>query len=293
MTELLYADVHKACYHYDKQESPTIRTVVFEKDREIQINFNTIIMVLEGKGSLSYGKNVNRPMKKEEILLLPIYTQVKFYVEEKLTILIFRLHPSFHFCDHFSLEALYMGAVKKKKEIFNPLKMNDRVKSYVNSLLLYLDDGLKCRYFLELKIKELFYVLRAYNSEKDLAAFFQPILSEDMEFHNFIMNNYQTTKTVKEFAQKANYSITGFEKRFKKVFGTTAHEWMKDQLASSLYHEINCSRKTFMEISDTYGFSSSAHFSNFCKSVFGMSPSAIRKGGTRNKENEFDVCKIM
>jgi AraC-like DNA-binding protein len=126
-------------------------------------------------------------------------------------------------------------------------------------------------------MKELFFLLRAYNTKEDLADFFSPLLTDDMDFYNFVLNNYQSIKTVKELAFLADYSLTGFEKRFKKVFGMSAHQWMKNQLSSSLYHEISCSRKSFTEISDMFGFSSSAHLSNFCKAVFGATPSAIRR----------------
>ncbi len=282
MADLLYAEEHISCYHYDKQINPTIRVIELEKneDRQAETQSSTISIILKGKGSLSFGKFINKPIKTGDIILLPTHTLIKIRAEEKLSILVFRLPPSFHFCDHFSLEALYNQGFRKK-EGFYPLKVNQRIKAYTNALIPCLEDGLRCVFFLELKIKELFFLLRAYNTKEDLAAFFFPILSNDMEFHNFIMNNYQSVKTVKEFAQLANYSLTGFEKRFKKVFGISAHEWMKNQLASSLYHEISCSKKTFMQISDLYGFSSSAHFSNFCKSVFGKTPSIIRKEGTK------------
>ena len=289
MTELLYADIHRACYHYEKQESPTIRTIVLDRDVELQINFNTIVIVLDGNGSISYRKVIRKPIKKDDMLLFPVHTQVKIKIEDTLSFLIFKLNPSFHFCDHFTLEALYKGMTKRRKE-FSILKVDERLGAYVKSLLLYLKDGLKCRYFLELKLKELFYVLRAYNKEQDLAAFFTPMLSEDMELHSFVMDNYLSTRTIKDLAQKANYSITGFEKRFKRVFGATAHDWMKEQLASNVYHEIHCTRKTFVEISDTYGFSSSAHLTNFCKTMFGLSPTAMRKG--EDEENSED-CMIV
>lgn len=285
MTELLYANIHKTCHHYEKQESPIIKTVKFDNDTAIEVSFNTIVVVLEGKGGISYGKNINKPMKKEDILLIPVDTQVRIKIHEKANVLVFRLNPSFHFCDHFSLEALYTGIPKRKRQKFNLIPVNDRLRSYVDSLLLYLEDGLKCRYFLELKTKELFYILRAYCTEKELKSFFTPILSKDMEFHSFVVRTYQSTKTVKELAQKANYSLTGFEKRFKKVFGTTAHNWISEQLASNLYHEIHCTKRTFTELSKTFGFSSSAHLTSFCKSMFGMSPSDMRKGD-KTKDNK-------
>ncbi|MDR1180566.1 MAG: AraC family transcriptional regulator [Bacteroidales bacterium] len=280
MAKLLYVKEHLRCYHYDSQDSPTIGLIDFEKNQKksMQINSHSIFIILNGSGSISYGKFVNRPIKAGDIFLLPIYTHVQFYLEKTFSALVYRLPLSFHFCDHFSLEALYSQGYKPEiTDDFQILKVNERIKLYLNALIPCLKDGLKCVNFLELKRKELLFLLRAYNTKEDLAFFFSPVLTDDMEFYAFVLDNYQSIKTVKELALLADYGLTGFEKRFRKVFGMSAHQWMKNQLSDSIYHEITCSKKSFTEISDIYGFSSSAHLSNFCKLVFGATPSSIRK----------------
>jgi AraC-like DNA-binding protein/mannose-6-phosphate isomerase-like protein (cupin superfamily) len=279
MTELLYAEEHLACYHYDNHENSTIKLIRFGKGQKktMEINSHSIFIILSGSGNISFGKFVNQPIREDNIILLPIHEQVQFNANTKLTALVYRLPPSFHFCDHFSIEMLYHQGYKPETDHFQILNANQRIKAYAESFIPCLKDGLKCVFFFELKMKELFFLLRAYNTKEDLAAFFAPLLTDDMDFYNFVLTHYQSVKTVKELALLADYSITGFEKRFRKVFGMSAHQWMKHQLSSKLYHEISCSRKTFIEISDMFGFSSSAHLSNFCKTVFGSTPSAIRK----------------
>jgi AraC-like DNA-binding protein len=280
MAKLLYVNEHLACYRYDSKENPTIGFIDFEKDQKksIQINSHSVFIVLNGSGSISYGKFVNHSIKAGDIFLLPIYTNVQFHIEQTFSALVYQLPLSFHFCEHFSLESLYQQGYKPPvKNDFQILKVNERIKLYLDALIPCLKDGLRCMDFLELKRKELLFLFRAYNTKEELAFFFSPILTDDMEFYAFVLNNYKSIKTVKELALLADYGITGFEKRFKRIFGMSAHQWMKKQLSDSLYHEISCSRKTFLEISDIFCFSSSAHLSNFCKTVFGATPSAIRK----------------
>jgi AraC-like DNA-binding protein len=282
MTELLYSEEHLSCYHYDNNENPTIRTLDFKKGQKksIQINSHSIFIIQSGSGNVSFGEYVNQPIKGGDIILFPLDAQAQFDVKDKISAIVYKLAPGFHFCDHFSLESLYHQGYKPATKHLQILKVNERIKMYLDALIPCLGDGLRCIYFLELKTKELFFLLRAYNTKDMLAAFFSPILTEDMDFYNFVLDNYQSIKTVKELALLADYSLTGFEKRFKRIFGMSAHQWMKNQLSSKLYHDISCGRKTFTELTTIYGFSSSAHLSNYCKVVFGKTPSTIRKSMT-------------
>jgi len=288
--QLLYADEHHACFHYEKADNPTINYLEYEREEQekFKLKRNALLLILDGGGSISFWRVVNKSMEKGDIFLLSAHTPILLKIKEKTKIIIFYLPVSFSFCDHFSLEMLHKEFEVEKKDTspIHILKINERINAYINAFLPSWLDGLKCQYYLELKVKELFFLLRAYNTKEDLAAFFSPILSRDMDFYNLILDKYPSVKTVKELACLTNYSLTGFEKRFKKIFGISAHKWMKTRLAANLYHEINCTKKTFTEISITYGFSSSAHFSNFCKSVFGLTPKAIRKGEIKSKPSE-------
>jgi len=288
MSEELQVDKNSGCYHYDKLENPMIKVIDYEKGTKgkLEINSNILLMVTKGSGKISFRKFVNKPVENGDILLLPIHTALQFKVEEDATILTFRLQPSIYFCDHFSLEALFERQEKREKKRFIALKINQRITSYIKSLVPCLLDGLNCQYFLDLKMRELFFILRAYNTKWDLAAFFSPMMTENADFYAFVLANYKSVRTVGEFAQKARYSVTGFEKRFRKVFGISAHTWLKEQLAAGLFHEITCTRKSFTEISAMFGFSSSAHLSNFCRMNFGVSPSTIRKKGTEDLERD-------
>ena len=284
---LLYAKEHTSCVRYEKNENPTIKHIAFEEkeSRTFKMNKSAVAMVLEGSGAISFGRVIDKPIKKGDMLLLPTHTDVKGKASNPTTILLIYLPTSFSFCDHFSLEMLHeeWKTNNKKLPAVQMLKMNEYIYSYVNSFLPVWQDGLRCSYYTELKIKELFFLLRGYNTKEDLAAFFSPILTNDMEFYNLILANYTSVKTAKELANLTNYSLTGFEKKFRKIFGMSAHQWMRNQLTANIYHEINCTRRTFTEISIKYGFSSSAHFSNYCKTAFGMTPKAIRQ----KKQSQF------
>ena len=287
MSELIPTQKNKECIHYEKFDTPVIKVVECGRgNRELKITSNSILMVLRGGGNISFRQFANKTITGGDILLLPIHTHVRFFIEERITILVFRLPPSVRFCDHFSLQALFEEKDKRKRQKFITLKMNQRLKSYINSLLPCLADGLKCHYFLELKTRELFFILRAYNTKSDLAAFFSPMVTGDSEFYAFVIENYKSVKTAEELAEKAGYTYSGFDKLFKRTFGVTVKAWLKEQLLANLRHEIIFTKKTFQEIGDAFGFSSLSHLTRFCSRTFGMNPTNLRKKNTLQSKNK-------
>jgi len=83
-------------------------------------------------------------------------------------------------------------------------------------------------------------------------------------------------KSVRELADIANYCLSGFKKQFRKVFGTSASEWMSNQKAVRVFQDLNSSPLSIKELSDRHGFSSVSAFSTFCQQKFGMPPGKIK-----------------
>ena len=104
----------------------------------------------------------------------------------------------------------------------------------------------------------------------------------EQSFAAFIYQNYKQVSSVKELAAMTNYSISGFEKRFRKIFGQPASQWMARKKAERIYPEICDTSKPFKQLSHEYGFSSPAHFSRFCQNHFGKSPLFIRKNRAKD-----------
>jgi AraC-like DNA-binding protein len=108
------------------------------------------------------------------------------------------------------------------------------------------------------------------------------MLSNNIVFSNLIYQNYGSAKNIGELAEITNYSMSGFKKKFAKVFGVSPAVWVKREKAKKIYYEINCSLKTFKEISNEYNFSSPAQFNKFCKKMYNMPPGTLRKNNKKN-----------
>jgi AraC-like DNA-binding protein len=90
-----------------------------------------------------------------------------------------------------------------------------------------------------------------------------------------VMNNYYNAKNVKDLAKYANYSTSGFIKKFQKCFNDSPYEWMQKQKAKKISVEIIRGIKSLQEIASEYNFSSYQHFSVFCKAQLGSTPTEI------------------
>jgi AraC-like DNA-binding protein len=165
-----------------------------------------------------------------------------------------------------------------QKQEFIKLPINGAILSYLTLLQLYVKDDIVSDCFFDLKRQELLTLLFAYYSKVELARFLQSIVSENIQFKEFIINNYRNVKNVSELAALANYSTSGFIKRFQKCFNDSPYGWMQKQRAKQILIEIKQGVKSLQEIAVEYRFSSYQHFSNFCKKQFGFPPTKIIYG---------------
>ncbi|WP_163724100.1 AraC family transcriptional regulator [Parabacteroides sp. PM5-20] len=240
------------------------------------LNECDIIFILEGSLHLTYDRFTDRHIPTKKIFLLPPGCHFNAYTEEGVTCLVYRIQDSFRFCDHFSIENLQKEKIEYDVDE-DLLDINEEMELYLSFFMENLDNGLRCVHYLELKTKELFFLFRTYYSKELLAAFCHPLISMDASFSEFVFKNYKSVKTVNEFAALASYSTSGFEKKFKQVFGLSAYQWMKQKKNQQLYHELNATDKPIKLIAEEQGFPSLPQFNDYCKKHFGFPPGKIRK----------------
>jgi len=284
--KLLYANEHFSCYNYNVGDNSLITLLSLKKNETTDIctESNCIIFVINGELTFSYGAYVNVYAKTMNAIVHPANLNCKISANNETNLLIMQLNVNMSFCDHFSFEMLMQESLGKghsgvKSLNIHIMEANKSVEHYLLGLVNCLADGLKCTYLLEMKIKEALFLFRAYYSKDELRAFFSPILNNDLMFSLKVHSFYNINKfiTVNQLANLMNYSLSGFEKKFRKVFAMSAYQWIQNKMAQSIYHDINCGTKTFSELAYEYNFSSPAHFNTFCKRKFNASPGSIRK----------------
>jgi len=279
MGKLLYVSEHLSCYNYSKGEDSAVDYFSYPANYQWggMLNQCNIVFILEGSMYISYENYSDRYIPENKIFLLPPGCSYKARTEEHVSCLIFRIQESFQFCDRFSLEALQNEKLDGLMPGQDVLDIIPDMQSYISFFLKNLKNGLRCFHYLELKTKELFFLLRAYYPKPQLAAFCQSLMSKDVAFSEFVLKNYRKIKTVNEFASLASYSTSGFEKKFKQVFGSSAYQWMKQKKNQMLYHELNATDKPIKQVAEEQGFPSLPQFNDYCKKHFGYPPGKIRR----------------
>lgn len=275
--KLLYPQEHFSCFNYEKGQNAALEILkrpagfVIERD----LVDTEMVFVLAGRFDLSYGKLIREPIHKGKIMLFPPGSQVRAEVYEDVHLIICRLRDVAQLCECMSLERLY-EEVGEVPEGFYMLDIHERISGFVDLFVQCVDDGLRCTYYFATKMKELFFLLRAYYTKAELAGFFLPLLGKDARFMNLMYKNYRQVKSVQELADLSNYSLSGFKKQFQRVFGTSPSEWMANQKAARIFQQLNNSPMSIKELADLYDFSSVSAFSTFCQQKFGMPPGKIR-----------------
>ncbi|NDW08391.1 AraC family transcriptional regulator [Dysgonomonas sp. 520] len=156
------------------------------------------------------------------------------------------------------------------------LNINEGVSGYIQSLLVYRNNSVNDRCLLEIKAKELVCIIKAFYKEKDFVRLFSMFLTNDLNFSQQVHRLSQNIRNVRQLAEKMNYSYSGFNKRFRKVFGVSAYLWLRNKRANTVYYELYHTNKSLKQISSDNKFCTLSHFNEFCYKVLGGSPRQIR-----------------
>ena len=282
-TTPLYLEDHLSCYLYNNEDA-IVQYLNKEKGTNLKLKtkHNCLLFLVKGEIKCSFQYQIEMTLKAGDFLLIPRENNCVIDThEDHSEIVILKMHHKVNFCNHFPLEVLFEMDCKTKKTP-RALQANEIINDWLETVKKTILGGLKCSYYQELKQKEVLYYLRAYYTKEDLLAFFAPILNGDMQFSNLIYDNYTKVKKIDELAALTNYSLSGFKRKFGRVFDCSPAVWIEREKAKKIYHEINSTLKPFKEIASEYKFSSSSHFDRFCKKMYKMSPGKLRKNTKKN-----------
>lgn len=283
--ELLYSEEHLRCINYDRGANPVIEIASVKKN-ELWENLplgNKLIFLLSGEISFSFGKYINCRTGEKGIMYLPAGHKFICRALEDSKLIIISIQGHTYFCEDYHFKDLEKNTLNvfdcSKSAVEKPviLEINEVMDKYLDILLQYLDAGAKCKAFYIIKIKELFYIFRWFYPKETLVDFFQYSLKGGTQFASYIMDTWSKYKSVGELAEAMNYTVSGFEKRFKRVFGVSPYKWMVNQKAEKVFHQVRTTDLTFKQISSNFGFTSLSRFNDFCKANFGKPPGDLRE----------------
>ena len=268
------------CFLYDDKDDASASCIqcACGEVLDLESNHNRLFFLIEGKVIWEHEYSSNT-YESGTILLIPHKSKGKMQIVENSIITILCVQSRFFFCEHFPLQMLHQWKKnfhKSSYPVSHSLQINNAISRYLDNIDNLISSGMRCQYFYAIKLQELFFYFRAYYSINELFSFFLPLLNGDSEFTELVYKNYESAKTIAELANVTHYSVSGFKKRFIKVFGLSPHHWIIKEKTKKIYNEITCTTKPFKEISMQYHFYSISHFNRFCKKMFGIPPARLR-----------------
>jgi AraC-like DNA-binding protein len=275
--KLLYEKEHSSCIHYDSNDRPQVEVKKIERGqpftgRSLQCK---IIFVMEGNVTYRLGSLTVAELYEGQILLIAPDKHFSLSTKDSAKLLVVRLTSVECLCECYPLENLLSHKDEECKDI-TILEANRGIDTFITVLTENLEQGLRCKLYLEIKIKELFYLFRAYYPKKQLAQFFGEMLQADIHFYYFVKQNYQNANSIPDFAKTMGLKQLTFEKKFKEIFGIPPYKWIIEQKSRDIYHDLCVGNKPLKELATHYGFSSKSSFSDFCKKNLGAPPGRIR-----------------
>lgn len=285
--ELLYRKEHEECFHFDHSARPVIELVKITKGRadKLHIRTNEVVFFMEGRLRFSFHNYPGFESMKGQLLFLPGGVRFSYEASAATVILILRILEPIRLCDNFTVEKLYgMERKNTKPDSYSPqtggfsiLPINTRMWYFLDGIIDCYNDGVRCKSYSELKIKEFFLLLRLYYPKEAIYDFLYMVLSGDMAFSEYVRQRWQKFRNVEEIAEAMHMTPRQFSYKFKSIFETTPYKWMKEGRSRIIREQLLNTNKPIKQISMENGFSTISQFTKFCRKELGDSPSKLKK----------------
>lgn len=275
--KLLYFKEHLSCINYQINVNTGFVYYNLEKDSVSKIDNSAspcILFLLDGEVSIDSGEYQNVHIEKDKMVIIPQHVDNKIEVIYDAKCLLLFWNKDIRVCDKVYMNSL--SSYKERKKEMCVLPIRDPLQAVLNSVVAYLYAKMQCKHMHLIKQQEVLLVLRGYYTKKELFTFFSSILGNTGHFEDFVMNNYRKVKSVKEFAGLYCTSERSFNRKFQNCFKESPYQWMQKKKAELIREKISESDTPFQEIAMDFDFNSQAHFTSYCKRLFGMTPSKLR-----------------
>ncbi len=259
----------------DAQSWEIVRLSKGDGRTKVRVDQATIVVAVEGEAIVSVDRYESRKFFAGEMILVPPAATLTVDATTDVRLIHCYFDKEIFLCEKCSVDDLNTLCEQMEYD-FNKLSFNSLINSHLALLETYVEMGINSHSLFEMKKNEFFYLLFSLYSAEDLAAFFHPILGRDISFKQFVMTHWMDARNVQELAAMAQYSTSGFFKKFVRYFNQSPYQWMLQQKADRIIMEITSGIIPLKEIARKYRFSSYQHFADFCKAQYGIPPTEIQ-----------------
>ena len=275
-SEILYLQEHLSCRHYvsDYRCGFTYRDIESGKRVNVEEQYNYLFFLLEGEVIVSCNEFSNRQFKKGDMFFIPRAAETKFVAATDCKFMVCVFDVIMSVCDKFNLHSCWL-ICKNMKYDFKPTKIIPQLEVFLKQVVYYLDQGVKCEHYHEIKQQELFLILRWFYPKEQLAHLFYPIIGQSIDFKTFVLDNHLKVKNIDELSNLSMMGRSSFDLKFKKEFGMSPGQWLLKQKAKHIKIHMATPGITISDLLIKFDFNSATHFTRFCKQQFGCPPSKL------------------
>lgn len=240
---------------------------------------NCLILDTSNVASRNWFQKNSYPANKQVIInRIPLHTLV-FITKGRLNVYLqdnskFEVSSNQIICYQDS-QLDYTDYISDDRLLISTLSLKKSLIHFFESIDDVLTLGIKCSAYHELKMKELFFLLKSYYTPLEISNFMQAIFDKESKFKDFIYNNYAKVKNVNELVDLSELGRTQFFEQFKKVFGVSVKQWLIQKKAEEIQKRLQEPNASIKEVMLDFDFSSASQFNRFCRYYLGNSPSKL------------------
>ncbi|MCY1134114.1 helix-turn-helix domain-containing protein [Bacteroides hominis] len=275
--KLLHPEQHVSCNHYKSDYTSRFKYLKLST-MDIFPPLNTcdnhILFIREGKIVINCGCFKNREFVAGDIILLPSFIANNITIMEYSRIIISSFDVPIESCDKLLIDKC-CSLITPEEYDFLPLRIKDTMGSFIDLIIIYLEDKINCEHLHELKQKEMFFNFKWYYSDKEQAILFHNLSIATYEFKRTILENYQNVSNTNEMAQLLSMSRRKFEIKFKEMFADTYANWVLKHISNKIAYKAVEPGVTVNDLMACGNFSSPTAFNRFCQKYFGCTPGKL------------------
>lgn len=285
--DIVDLDRHLNCHHYGCALRCPLRSYHLKKGEELTIDSEKhfmFVFVEARSSSYSYRDETERhACRGDFFLFLGTQRTVTIYGEGKdTTVHTFFFSKPTQLCDNYAISQLKDKA-PTSSHVFISLPTHESIKMVLDSMLYMHNHQLNCINIYESKLKELFFYLGAFYEREQVAWLLAPLLHQEIDFKEFVVQNFLRAKTVQDLADQRGMPVRVFKKKFQESFNMPPYTWMLQEKAKYIDLQLADAAVPFSEIIKEFGFSSPSHFTVFCRRQYDMTPTQRRHKLLREK----------
>ncbi|WP_182423864.1 helix-turn-helix domain-containing protein [Bacteroides fragilis] len=277
--DLLYINEHLSCKKYLSEANVGFtyvepsESVVIERE---YVSRNYLFLFVKGKATISCNEFNNRVFEANQMVMIPRSSRLRWEANRDTGILILGFEIPENPCDKLLLQSYYTQPQNFEYD-FQPIPLRYPVTAFAELLIFLLKNKMNCSHLHILKQQELFLLLRGFYTKEELAILFHPMIAKDLDFKDFILQNYKNVNNINELIELSSLGKSSFFTKFKEVFGITAKQWMLKQTTLKVQYELSKPDASIKEVMATCGFDSPAMFNQFCRQHFDETPGQLIK----------------